>query len=208
VPLKILQRNEYKAFPHNHKNIRILRFPDEDNKFGQCVVLATRMYGKTESEEKNWQEQLENPMSLHDRPAHLYKVPAVTLPEDLPKKFYSDFLTQEDLGKLAAHRMVRAAHEIDVRLSDNRLKPLMPLRIGHQALVLATGAFDGVYKAPDTGNTLVLFGNTERAETSVETDEGDGTGKRVVRSAPRSQVIAWDMTESAELGEPVLYKYV
>jgi hypothetical protein len=208
VPFAILHRHEYDAFPNAYKNIRILKFPDNDDRFRQCVVLATRMQGKTESERENWQRQLAHPMSILDAPTHLYKVPRVSIPDDLYKRFYSDFLSQELLDKFCAQPVVQAAHEVDVMLSDNRLKPLMPLRVGHQALVLATGAFDGVYRAPDTGNTLVLIGNTATVETNVESTEEDGSEKRVVRVAPQSQVLAWDMTESEELGEPVLYKYV
>jgi hypothetical protein len=208
VPLKILHRQEYATFPDAYKNIRVLKFPDDDDRFGQCVVLASRMQGKTESERANWQSQLDNPLPILAAPTHLYKVPRVSIPEDLHKRFYSNYLTQELLGKLCAQPVVKAAHEVDVKLSDNRLKPLMPLRVGHQALVLATGAFDGAYRDPETGNTLVLIGNTETVETSVESTEEDGSEKRVVRVAPQSQVLAWDLTESEELGEPVLYKYV
>jgi hypothetical protein len=205
VPLKILHRQEFSAFPDAFKNIRVLKFPEDDDPFGQCVVLATRMQGKLESERENWRTQIENPMSILDGPAHLYKVPGVNLPDDLHRKFYSNFLTQEMLGALCDQSVVKAAHAVDPDVSDNRLKPLMPLRVGHQALVLATGAFDGVYKAPDTGNTLVLIGNTESVETATVEDNSEN---RVVRIAPQSQVLAWDLTESADLGEPVLYKYV
>jgi hypothetical protein len=207
VPFKILHMREYEGFPDAYKNIRILKFPGDDDRFGQCVVLATRMQGKTEQERNNWQKQLANPMSILDDPTHLYRVPGVQLPVDLHKKFYSDFLSQDMLNELCAQPIVKAAHSVDVQLSDHCLKPLMPLRVGHQALVLATGAFDGVYKAPETGNTIVVLGKTHAVTTTTMETDGDSE-RRVERMSPQCRVTAWDLTESEELGEPVLYDYV
>jgi hypothetical protein len=206
VPFKILFRKEYTGFPDSYKNIRVLRFPDEDDRFGQCVVLATRLQGKTESERINWRKQLENPLNLTDSPDQLYKVPAVNDP-DLGRQFYSERLTEEQIDVFCENPVLKAAHEVKVEFRDSRLKTLMPLRTGHQALVLATGAFDGVYRSPENGNTLVVLGSTKKVETEHFDQCGDSE-KRIVRITPQAEVLAWDLTASTHERRPVLYKYV
>lgn len=209
VPFKILAKDEFQGFPNSYKHIKILRFPDADDRFGQCVVLATRMPGKTEFERLNWQEQLKNPRSLLDPPQHLYAVPGVEVSDHLKNKFYSEFLTQAAMEKLCATPEMAAVHEVRTVFKNSRLKTLMPLRSGHQALVLATGAFDGAYKDPESGNTLCLLGSTkivEQEKIAIGDDASDD--KRVVRVMPKSQVTGWDLTASLETGESQLFYYV
>jgi hypothetical protein len=210
VPFRILLKDEYQAFPRNYKNIRILLFPEADNQYGQCVVLATRLYGKTEKEDRNWQDQLAHPRSLEEAPEHLYQVPPCPLPENLEEKFFSETLTDDMIDSLVSQQdNLASAMIVEKAFSANKLKTLMPLRSGHQALVLATGAFDGVYTSPEDGNTLVVLGKTVTVETKVEKDDAkEDDSARVIRIAPRSEVLAWDLTASLNLGVPQLFKYV
>lgn len=190
-------------FPQEFKNIRILTFPDVDSRFGQCVVLARRMPGKRAGEIQNWQRMLTFPLAMEDAPDDVYTVPAVP-PLD-PLKFYSSRLSQSAIAALCLRKELLNAHELPKRKLDNKVHTLMPLRSGHQALSLATGALDGVYFDPETHNTLVILGKTEIAEQEVDTTEEDVTRKVLV--VPRPEVLAWDLTASKAQGQPVFYEF-
>jgi hypothetical protein len=117
-------------------------------------------------------------------------------------------LNSSQIEDLLKNPLLKEALEFTCTYKERAIKTLMPLRLGHQALILATGAFDGVYINPADGHTLVVLGKIETVETeSVEIDVENGITSNIVRRTPQSQVIAWDITESMNQKIPVLHKY-
>ena len=213
VPFHILQRDEFKGFPDYFKHIRVLLFPQDDDPFKQCVVFALKNQGKLEAERTNWKEQLANPGSLLDAPEFRYIVPEINVlsGDALKKAFYSRQLTDKGILRLMNEEnkdLFGEAHRISFFRPATGVSSLMPLRTGHQALALAAGAFDGAYRDPKSGNTLVILGRTTKSAEDVTNDEDKDKGNERVRSMPKPEVFAWDLTESASSCEVVLYSYI
>ena len=212
VPFHILKKDEFKEMPEYFKHIRVLMFPEDDDPFGQCVLMALKSQGKTEAERANWKEQLANPRSLLDPPEFRYVIPEspVLKGDELKRIFYSRSLTDRGILSLLEggnKSLFGELHAVKFAEAPKGITSLMPLRTGHQALALAAGAFNGVYRDPESGNTIVVLGKTTNTVEDVSQQEDEDNGKTRERVMPKSEVLAWDMTESVQKGEVVLCSY-
>lgn len=207
VPLFVLQtRNVFERLTRSFHNIGMLRFPDPDYAvYGQCVLIACHGRGDMEQEKERLAALLEHPPVLGEHSAEPWIVPAPRMRIE-PFPFFSQHLTARQIEAMLAGPVARSECLFGlVRRAERPARSLMPLRSGHQAVMLASGLMDGAFTDPDSGNLLIIAGKTEIIETKfVKLDDSDVL-VTTVRKTPQALVKALDVTASLEAGELVLY---
>lgn len=203
VPEIVLAKQEIaKLLPVALKDIAVFRFPGEDYKpFKQVVLIGRKMRGESRMFVDQYNMAVSSPMTLGDvGPTYVVPGTGRTAPE-----FFSHNLTPEQISKYAsaphAVKLMEAGMTGEV---ETKVQTLMPLRAGHQALMLASGMMDGAYTAPDSGNVWVISGKTEMVKTETEASYEDKT-VTTVRHTPTPVVKVLDLTESQAEGELVLF---
>jgi hypothetical protein len=83
--------------------------------------------------------------------------------------------------------------------------PLTPFRPGHKAMMLATGALDGVYRLED-GSLVSLAWMTDKMTTTIEEEDEKRTTIRT-RTTPTSKVLGLALEKTLEQGELVIIEY-
>lgn len=209
VPLSVLQRKDFvEKLPLRLKDITVCRFPDaEFASFGQAVLFARRRVGRVQAEFENYRRQIDNPSILGDGqlPAFgRYIVPPVAKPR--MTYFRSENCDAHTLRLLARTPTVRKilGHGLSAAEITDK-PPLTPFRPGHKAMMLATGALDGVYRRSD-GSLVSLAGMTEKMTTTVEEDHEERTTIRT-RTTPTSKVLGLALEETIKHNELVIIEY-
>ena len=209
VPLSVLHRKEFREKLHLRlKEITVCRFPDSDfAAYGQAVLFAKRRTGRVQEEMQNYQRQVDNPAILGDGklPAFgRYTVPPVAKPKIT--YFRSENCDSHTLRLLAKTPIVRKilGHGLSrIEVADK--PPLTPFRPGHKAMMLATGALDGVYRLAD-GSLVALAGMTDRVTTTIEEEDEERTTTRI-RTTPTAKVLGLALEKTLEQGELVIIEY-
>ena len=209
VPLSVLQRKDFvEKLPLRLKDITVCRFPDpEFATYGQAVLFARRRTGRVQEELQNYQRQVANPSVLGDGqlPAFgQYVVPPVAKPKIT--YFRSENCDTHTLRLLARTPTVRKilGHGLSaVEITDK--PPLTPFRPGHKAMMLATGALDGVYRQAD-GSLVSLAGMTDKMTTTVEEDHEERSTIRT-RTTPTSKVLGLALEATIKQNELVIIDY-
>lgn len=208
VPLGILRDERIiRRLAGGFHDIRVLRFPDDDYAaYGQCVMFARRGRGDTALETHRLLTELANPPVLGDAVGHTWNIPAPTVLALPTFAFFSQNLTEPLITELVATHVARkeCAFGLD-RQPQRPARSLMPLRSGHQAVTLATGLMDGIFRDPGTGNLLVISGKTEVLETRSDEIDDEGRDVRRIRKTPQAVVTAFDVTASMQAGEIIFY---
>lgn len=207
VPLFVLQiKNVFERLARSCHNIGVMRFPDGDYAtYKQCVLIACNGRGDVEQEKERLNALVENPPVLGEHSAKPWIVPAPRLRIE-PFPYYSQHLTARQINNMLAGPVARSECLFGlVQRSERPARCLMPLRSGHQAVMLASGVMDGVFK-DKLGHLLIVAGRTEiRVTKSVESGEGNSV-MTTIRKTPQAVVKALDMTASLEAGELVVYE--
>jgi hypothetical protein len=209
VPLAVLQRKDFvEKLPIRLKDITVCRFPDDEfASFGQAVLFARRRVGRVQEEFQNYRRQVDTPSVLGDGelPAFgQYIVPPVAKPQIT--YFRSENCDAHTLRLLAKTPTVRKilGHGLSaVEITDK--PPLTPFRPGHKAMMLATGALDGVYRLAD-GSLVSLAGMTDKRITTVEEEHDERTTTRT-RTTPTSKVLGLALEETIKQNELVIIDY-
>jgi len=209
VPLSVLRRKEFREKLHLRlKEITVCRFPDSDfAAYGQAVLFARRRTGRVQEEMQNYQRQVDNPAILGDGklPAFgRYTVPPVSKPRIT--YFRSENCDSHTLRLLTKTPTVQKI--LSHGLSKNEIAdkaPLTPFRPGHKAMMLATGALDGVYRLAD-GSLVALAGMTDKVMTTIEEEDEDRSTIRT-RTTPTSKVLGLALEKTLEQGELVIIEY-
>lgn len=208
IPLKILlQKAAIYRFTQSYHNIRVFKFPDKDfAAFGQCVLIANKGRGDLDTERNNMLQDLKNPPILGECQDMQWIIPKghegafYYYSSQLTETLIENLLNTSSAQKELSFGLAGAAHR--------ECTSLMPLRAGHQAVILATGLMDGVFTEPETGNLLVITGKTETRETvSKSTEYCENCTKDItrIRKVPTPIVTAFDLTASMAEGEIILY---
>jgi len=198
VPLDVLARKElYERIPYILKDVRVFRFPEEDYEaFRQVVLIGRASRGKSKTDVEQFQTEAQGFRTLGDDLDERFIVPDGRNISPFP--FYSRNLLQDQIDAMMQNRVVKRMLWQGLPVADDmKVQTLMPLRSGHQALMLASGMMDGAYKDPETGNLLVISGKTERKKSEKETTDGDTTIK-TIRYTPTPIVKALNVTASVE----------
>ncbi|MFN8472815.1 MAG: DUF6094 domain-containing protein [Anaerolineae bacterium] len=164
------------------------RFPDpEYAAFGQMVLFALRK--PQSSLDVAAQDQLEawscdEIVPLPDQPDRTFVVPALPAGDVL---FASLFFDSAQAAVEARRRGVWTQPGLTEQLwppEERPVRPLMPLRRGHLALLIAAGLLNNVVLSQGEGRILVK-GRTHKEMIPVETDDAD---TQIEREALRTTV--------------------
>jgi hypothetical protein len=209
VPLSVLRRKDFvEKLPIRIKDITVCRFPDADfASFGQAVLFARRRTGRVQEEFQNYQRQVDNPLILGDGQLPVfgrYIVPPVAKPQIT--YFRSENCDTHTLRLLVMTPTVRKllGHGLS-KIETADKAPLTPFRPGHKAMMLATGALDGVYRMVD-GSLVSLAGMTDKITTMIEEEDEERTTTRT-RTTPTSKVLGLALEKTLEQGKLVIIEY-
>jgi predicted RNA methylase len=166
---------------YQFEHIRVFRFPDAAfTAYRQVVIFAIRKATPLRDDEtlRTLREMGIGTIQPPDLPDQVE--PAYTVPSSLPVAnllFQSLSVEPEDLvqeiERYGLDEMVfRRLHP---EAAAYRMRPLMPLRRGHLALVLASGYLNNeLVEDPKTGDRLLVKGRTEK--NTVRLEEHDASG--------------------------------
>ncbi|MXX78506.1 MAG: methyltransferase [Gemmatimonadales bacterium] len=195
VPLQRLRESERYLASH-YARLRVWNFPDPEREaFGQVVVTGTRKADVQYDQYAAVQVRQALEGDLEELRQHRYPVynaPATADGEVL-------FATRTVDPVAAAEESRRSGLWVSTTVTDAlwpsedaRTRPLMPLRSGHLAMLVAAGFLDNLQLEGEDGRILVK-GRTSKEMLLVETTRE----KEVYRERLRTTVVALDL----DLGE-------
>jgi 16S rRNA G966 N2-methylase RsmD len=178
IPERRLDKAIGKILSYRFKDIRVFRFPDDEYKrFKQIVVFGVlkkipKIDDGTLSYLTNVGKGLAVIPPIEKTTCH-YNVPA----GGKVKKFIfkTTLIDLEDLEReIADHGLKEKITTLVTPVSlTERIKPIMPLRHGHLAQLLACGMMNGVVFDRDNKNPLLVKGMTKKiVETFIEHENG------------------------------------
>jgi len=211
VPEHILSKPEFvKSIPVWFKNIRIFRFPPEEYKqFKQVVLFGIKKRKVDQKEKENYIRQVNNPLTLGDPCDIVYEIPE---PKSKLNSFYTQTLCFEQIKEIYNTPLVQdlIKQYLIPNIQEDSIKSLMPLRLGHMVLLLASGELDGLYRNPQTSELLVIKGTTEIVEHTEnfvqETPDGEES-ITITLKKPISKIYALNITKTLETRELYLEEY-
>ncbi|MGH7889533.1 MAG: DUF6094 domain-containing protein [Thermodesulfobacteriota bacterium] len=161
-----------------YEDIRAYKFPPEDYEVFKQVVLFGRKKSKSIPDEflRHRLQAIEKgeidipALSMQDTQS--YTLPA----SQTPQFFFSMDVEEEEAAELVSRSLLWQDFwkELDPTIECH---PIMPLRKGHLALLLAAGYLDG--RLTSQGYDLVLKGKTKRVTQRTEEVDVDDKGKEV-----------------------------
>ena len=198
VPLRRLRESERYLASH-YARLRVWSFPDPEREaFGQVVVTGTRKADVQYDQYAAVQVRQALEGDLEELRRHRYPVynaPATADGEVL-------FTTRTVDPVAAAQESRRSGLWVSTTVTDalwpaedSRTRPLMPLRRGHLAMLVAAGFLDNLQLEAD-GVRILVKGRTSKEMLLVETTRE----KEVYRERLRTTVVALDL-DSGDVGD-------
>ena len=175
------------------------RFPDpEYAAFQQIVLLATRkpqpaLDPSTQAVLEAWSHDDLLPLPAEPSDTASLSVPALPLGDVL---FASLFFDPAQAAAEARRRGVWTQPQLTEQLwpdEERLVRPLMPLRRGHLALLIAAGLLNNVVLHHE-GQRILVKGRTHKVMIPIETDDKD---TQVEREVLRTTVMTLDLTTGA-----------
>ncbi len=177
-----------------YENIRVYKFQEpEYQAFNQIVIFGTRKLDNTPNPRA--QEELEHvstafnmldpaqPSLLPELPrpdAPVYVLPST--PQDQPFYFIGEHVDPEEAYRIIQVKGIwadtRKLDEIFAPKEAPTIRPLMPLKKGHLALLIASGFINNQILDDNQGTRLIIKGrsfkasHTERNTKTEQTDDG------------------------------------
>ena len=181
----------------HYTGFRAYRFPDpEFAAFRQMVLLATRRHAATADPSAQAQLEAWSTVTLPPLPDVADEplvVPAVSAGEIL----FAPLAFEPRLAAVEARRCgvwVQPAFADQVWPAEDRpVRPLMPLRRGHLALLIAAGLLDNVV-LPHRGRRLLVKGRVHKELVPVEADQ---LNVQIEREVLRTSVVVLDLRTGA-----------
>ncbi|CAD7774440.1 N-6 DNA Methylase [Candidatus Methanoperedenaceae archaeon GB50] len=194
VPFSFLSRYSCCSFlTSNYSHIKIFKFPAELYKPSKQIVIFARKQTlpydhqlfKTISELK--EEEIEEITEV-TRP--FYELPPSNILKE--PRFTSVRFDPEQVAKEVETHGINIEEEINpaTGLTDS-IRPLMPLRKGHMALLLASGFMDGILEKD--GKKLVIKGFTKTDKTEIEETDDEGNRVKKTIQKPKTVIRALDI---------------
>jgi hypothetical protein len=185
IPQSRLDKNIAKILAYRFRDVRVFRFPAEEYKSVKQLVLFGVLKKRAEPDEKLDQYLTDVGLCRGIIP-FLDKLDCkYPVPPSPPIKNFLFRTTQIDLRELERElNEYGLKHKINQMVSplslSERIRPIMPLRQGHLAQLLACGLMNGVVYDKDGQNPLVVKGITRKV---VETrTEHDGGTERIIET--------------------------
>lgn len=179
----------------HYTRLACYRFPDPDYAdFGQVVLMAVKRDGAVG--EAHWRAQIEGWASepLPELPAAgsaepLYDLPAL---EAGPVLFASQFFDPEAAAQQARQSGLWASPALAERLwpaEERPVRPLMPLRRGHLAVLIAAGFLNNILLEAG-GRRILVKGRTYKEMVPMDSGDPD---VEIEREVLRTSVMALDV---------------
>ncbi|PKN62601.1 MAG: hypothetical protein CVU57_23415 [Deltaproteobacteria bacterium HGW-Deltaproteobacteria-15] len=189
IPQRRLDGHIARMLSYRFDRVSVFRFPEKEYKsFRQLVILGVAK--KKPEKDDALSEYLKKCGELKavvpylpENPSHIYEVPLS--PARKTYVFRSKDIDPEELGEeILGHGAFPQVKEMTTPLRMvERIRPIMPLRHGHLAQILACGLMNGVVWDRERRNPLLVKGVTKKlVKHSVEI-EGD-----VERHIERDQI--------------------
>lgn len=178
IPQSRLDKSISKILSYRFGDIRVFRFPDEEYKSFKQIVIFGVLKRNAESDDEiisylNNIGQGQAIIPSIENANCEYRVPSS--PKVKNFLFRTFRIDMEDLEvEIRRHGLKEKIKTLvsPVSLSE-RIKPIMPLRHGHLAQLLACGMMNGVVFDKDDRNPLLVKGITKKiVETRVEHENG------------------------------------
>ena len=177
IPQGRLDKNISKILSYRFSDIRVFRFPDEEYQdFKQIVVFGVLKNPEPDQGVATYLTNVGRGQAVIppiEKATCKYKVPGSAKVKNF--LFRTNKIDPEDLERdINDHGLKEKITTLvsPVSLSE-KIKPIMPLRHGHLAQLLACGMMNGVVFDKDNSNPLLVKGMTKKVvETFMEDENG------------------------------------
>lgn len=179
IPQRRLDGQIANMLSYKFENIGVYRFPEEAYKaFRQLVIFGVLKIRPAKDESMS--EYLKNCGSLRtivpflpETPSRIYDVPLSLNRADFV--FRSKEIDSEELEEeIRRHGLFDKIRDITTPLKmAEKIRPIMPLRHGHLAQILACGLMNGIVWSKDRKNPLIIKGITKKEVRHTVEIEGD-----------------------------------
>jgi hypothetical protein len=197
----------------SYRALRVYRFPDPEYKaFRQCVIfgIAKTEPARDDATARALLQQCRGALPVlpeSPRDDERYTLPAPP-PESAQRPFYfrGNELNPDDAFAEALTRGVWASNEwrdlLELRRDLDGFRPLMPLKKGHLATLIAAGMMQNIL-LERAGERVLVKGRTYKVQEEVESAEDDEA--EVVRDRFVTEIVVLDLNtgEHTLLNEPV-----
>jgi len=185
IPQKRLDGHIARMLSYRFEQLSVFRFPEDDYKvFKQLVIIG--ILKKNSEKDDATTEYLKNCGSkqavvphLPEKPTHIYKVPVS--PSNSRFIFQSkDIDTEELADEIKEYGLFRRFKEAITPLKiGEKIRPIMPLRHGHLAQILACGLMNGIVWDKDLMNPLLIKGVTTKTVKHTIEQTSEDTEKHI-----------------------------
>lgn len=178
IPQHRIDRSIAQMLSYRFKNIAVYRFPLEDYEVFRQVVIFGVLKKRPAVDGALFEYVLDCSQAgsqlpeLSETQEHGYDVPLSPVISNL--MFTSREINPDELEKeMQTHGVFQLLKDITTPLQmAERIQPIMPLRYGHLAQILACGLMNGIVRNRDGENPLLVKGVTTK--TIVHTVEANG----------------------------------
>lgn len=194
VPLEIVSGFYSKAYPvvleKFSKEIKIYRFPDDlFPRFRQVVVF--QRFGRATEKEREGNQELLDWLRTRALPQDIETIDAATLEEPFEvksrntriRKFISYHITDDQYESAFQKSDVSSYLSIFDVPEVIDVVPLAQLRVGHLAMLVASGMTNGV-KIPVEDGFMVIKGMVERKTSTFSHEGEDGKTETIITEKP------------------------
>ena len=201
IPQSRLDKAIATILSYRFKDVRVFRFPDDDYRSFKQVVI----FGVLKKRPQSNDELARYLISIGQGQAIIPSLDNAdckyTLPSSPVVKTFLFRITRIDPEELALEIKLHGLREkIDRMVSplslSERIKPIMPLRHGHLAQLLACGMMNGVVVDKEGGNPLLVKGITKKV---VDTRREHEDGKERVIETDRIVITINAINEKGDL---------
>jgi len=188
IPLKRFDSSIARLLSYRFEQISIYRFPEVEYESFKQVIILGKLKSKTDKDDetaqylKNCAQMKVVVPYLPDEPSIIYEVPVSPTMKNFIFKS-RDIDVRELFEEIHQYGLFEQFHEMTTPLKmDEKIFPIMPLRHGHLAQILACGLMNGVVWDIDSKNPLLVKGITKKevlhsvkingdTEKHIETDQ-------------------------------------
>ena len=198
IPLKRLDGHISRMLSYRFEQVSIFKFPEEEYKaFKQLVIMGTlKKQPKKDDDLAEYLKQCGQLKAvvpyLPEKPTHIYEVPVSPSPANF--MFRSKEIDTEELAEeISEYGLFHHFREITTPLDlEEKIRPIMPLRHGHLAQILACGMMNGIVWDRERINPLLIKGITKKeVDHSVEIVD-ENVEKHIEKDVIKIQINAFN----------------
>ena len=198
IPQKRLDGHISRMLSYRFENIKVFRFPEEEyQSFKQVVIFG--VLKKKPGKDDRIAEYLKKCGKLETEVIYLPKEPLLTyeVPVLVSKAkfiFRSKDINQAELSEeIQEHGLFEQFKDITTPLiMGEKIRPVMPLRHGHLAQILACGLMNGVVWDKNKCNPLLVKGITKKEVKITVESQGEGREKHIETDQIKIVINAFD----------------